>query len=165
MASDEVLNKNEILSAIRKAIGSVCKKNGFEKKGKSYWWRIRDDAIHAIHLDRRVVGKYPYFIEVLFDFMSIGATPGGPLNIMPVGLNIERTMSDQEYFLTALAPAMDFGSIDKRIRFIEQKLQEKITDDIDDIVNLKALEGLRRRYPDRNTLIISLRASQNMSSF
>lgn len=165
MASDEILNKNEILSAIRKTIGSVCKKNGFAKKGKSYWWRIRDDAIHAIHLDRRVVGKYPYFVEVKFDFMSIGATPGGPLNIMPVGLNIERTMRDQGDFLTALAPEMDFGPIDKRIRFIEQKLQEKITGDIDGVVNLNALEGLRRRYPDRNTLIISLRASQNMSSF
>ena len=165
MASDEVLNKNETLSAIRNVIGSVCKTNGFAKKGKSYWWRIREDAIHAIHLDRRVVGKYPYFIEVKFDFMSIGATPGGPFNIMPVGLNIERTMSDQEDFLTALAPELDFGPVDKRVRFIERKLQEKITSDIDGIVNLNALEDLRRRYPDMNTLIISLRARQNMSSF
>ena len=155
-------HEKSILAAIRDIIGGACKKNGFSKGTRAYWWRIRDDAIHAIHLDRRVVGRHPYFVEVSFDFISAGGVPGGSLNMMPVNFRIERTMSNQEVFLTALTPGAEFGSLERRCEFIENILQDKINKEIDPIVRIAALKELKVTYKDDNILTIALRIENLM---
>lgn len=152
--------KKHIVQSIRKEIGYICRDHGFKKSKKSYWVRRIGDSIQAIRLDHRVVGKYPYYIEIGIDFVSIGAHPDKTFSAFPVRIDVARMVSNSAMLLNVLSPEYCCLDLSVRLNHVKDFFVNVIFSKIDKVYDICSIKLLVDKYTFPNTITVARVVSQ-----
>lgn len=153
----ESVRRDDLVNSLVRGIDGLLKTHGFTNSGKRQWRRLHGDAVQVILLDHRRVGRYPYEVEMIIDFQSMGAAELERVNMYGARLILSRVVADRDGFLSALDPASDFGSMDERLYRIRTELEVTAFPLVDLVDGVASLKRLKSRYPSDNDLNLTKR--------
>lgn len=156
MVTERVQLDDSVNSLVR-GIDGFLKTKGFTNSGKRQWERLHGDAVQVMLLDHRRVGRYPYEVEIMIDFQSMGAEELKRVNMYGARFVLSRVVADKDGFLSALDPASDFGSMDERLYRIRTELEVTAFPLLDLVDGISSLKRLKSRYPSDNDLNLTKR--------
>ncbi|MFC2253931.1 hypothetical protein ACETRX_30155 [Labrys portucalensis] len=128
----ENLNDKYIIRGAKDIIRESCLQYGFRKAG-NYWYRAHYGVAQAIHLDRRVVGKYPYYVEAAVDLLSRRDWATQPFRVYRCRILIERATPLGESLLQALDPSKGLEGLDERPAVLRHILDDFIAGELDPV--------------------------------
>ncbi|WP_448955124.1 hypothetical protein [Labrys neptuniae] len=147
--------KNEyIIRSVKDIIKESCLQYGFTAT-KSYWYRAHYGVAQAIHLDRRAVGKYPYYVEVALDLLSRRDWAAEPFQFYRCRILLERATLSGESLLQALDPSNGVEDLEERHVILRRILDDFIASELDPVRHASDIVHCISKHDENRAIIVT----------